>query len=395
MRGGMLSFTDLVQRITILILLLSSTLPSQGLYSQTSVIQTDKIIQLTYNCQFEEALKIIDQGSSQNSNTLMREFAKSIVIFRSAKYHELFSRNKEERNKVEHLYEEAYNSLIKTTSLGEEILKKNPDDTLALFITGAAYGYIGIYHIKKDEMYSAVKEGKKGMDYHDRLIKLCPEWIDVYLSQGIYNLYASNAPWYIKPFMWIFGRSADEKIAYRNLNLVAGKGEVAKYEAAEYLMEYFIERKKYNLVTDLYKKLTAKLPQSIYYYTLKIGFYSLQNSDYDYFITAIEDIASKYKKEKPNEINKRQMGILYIVAANYYMNMKNYTKAGEYWNRVINGGYLKEEEPWLYTVLANNYLQENNKKEAIRCYNWVIDHSNNQKYIKEAKDRLNDLNPGS
>ncbi|HEX2869361.1 MAG TPA: hypothetical protein VHO03_20120 [Ignavibacteriales bacterium] len=361
------------------------------LYSQTKDSGIDKVVNLTYNYRFDEAFKAIDNIRQNGGSAVSCQYLKGMVSYRKAKYYEHFIRRDAEKNKVVLLYDEAYYALSKAAKICDEILNKNPNDTLALFYAGAAYGYIGMYHAKKDELYAAAGEGKKGLDYHDKLIKLCPKWTDVYLSQGIFNYYASKVPWYMKPILWILGRSGDEKKAYEYLKNVADNGHIAKYEAMELLLDYFIEKKQNSSVENMYSRLINTYPGSRYYYGVTLGFYALRNTSFNYYITAFNNTFSKLSSKADDE-ERHQMGVLFILAANYYMNRKEFSRAIEYWKKLIDLKYLKNEDAWLHTALGDTFAKNNNKKEAISSYRWVIDNASTEKEKQKAREKLSQLN---
>lgn len=361
------------------------------LYTQTKDSGIDRVVNLTYDCRFDEAFKAIDKIQQNGSPAVSREYLKGMVSYRKAKYYEHFIRSDADKNNVKLLYEEAYNALRKAATICDEILNKNPNDTLALFYAGAAYGYIGMIHAKKNELYAAAREGKKGLDYHDKLISLRPKWTDVYLSRGIFNYYASNVPWYMKPILWILGRSGDEKKAYEYLKNVADNGHFAKYEAMELLLDYFTDKKQNSAVENMYIRLINMLPGSRYYYGVSLGFYALRNTSFDYYITAFNTTAAKISS-KADDDERYQLGVLYILAANYYMNRNEYSRAIEYWKKLIEIKYLKNEGAWLHTALGDTFAKNNNKKEAISSYMWVIDNASTEKEKQKAREKLAQLN---
>jgi len=50
---------------------------------------------------------------------------------------------------------------------------------------------------------------------HKKLISLFPDYYDAYLSLGIFNYFASDVPWYLKPILFIFGMSGDKEKGIR------------------------------------------------------------------------------------------------------------------------------------------------------------------------------------
>jgi hypothetical protein len=217
---------------------------------------THLIINLTYNAQFIEANKMLNERIKNNSNNTLLCFLKGMV-----KWKEYLSNNHSEKYGKESMQ---YFDRVMETS--ENKLKSNPNDTISIFYAGAACGYKALYLAENNNTMEAMKLGSKGKVYHDKLIKMCPGWSDVYLSSGLYSLYTSTVAWYLKPALFVLGKSGSKDDAYKYLNMVADNGIVAKYEAKLYLTLLMIKDEKYTAAEKNTEELSANFPNAKYYY---------------------------------------------------------------------------------------------------------------------------------
>jgi tetratricopeptide (TPR) repeat protein len=378
----------------LLLIFLMLVFSPHSLFSQKynqSEKSLDDAINMTYNCRFEDALNIVNDELLRDPNSLQWLYFKGMIYYRKWLLKTTFSRGEEDRKKSEILLNDFFDQFFKVSADCEEILKNNPNDTTALFYGGAAYGYIGIYHVKKGEPFKAASEGKKGLNFHETLLKISPRWTDVYLSLGIFNFYASDVPWYVKPVLWILGRSGDEDKAFDYLKLVAENGKLARYEAMELLMELCIRRKNYTMATELFEKLNSLFPGGRYYNTASIGLYSWEYNCRDYGISVLSGAVS-YAGDPETVIDgKKELGVIYVILANSYWNRKNIDAGINCWKEVLNKNYLPDETDWMNLVLADKYLDSGNKPEAIKLYTRISRNEKESSYKRKAAEALKKL----
>lgn len=349
----------------------------------------DNVVKLTYELRFNEALDLVQKYLSEDSTNFFWKYLHGMVTFRNSLYQELQGKMGEKNSEglFQKLFDTALDDFKIVANNGDRIIAKNPDDTLALFYTGAAYGYIGFCYGLQGETFKAAREGKKGLDYHDRLIELCPKWGDVYLSQAIFNFYASDVPWYMKPVLWILGRSGSEEKAIKFFNLVIQKGSIARYEAYEMLTKLYIRKGEITLVRKTINELIQLLPTTKYYY---LFLFSLEFNRYEMFEESnkllIQGIELS-KKEKLSDIPKETLGHIYLrLAMNYKMN-NNFINTIDILKELIDRKLLPEEEALCYLAMGDSYMGLGEYKKAKECFNWIFENSKNEEYIRRANEK--------
>ena len=221
----------------------------------------DTVVSLAYNLQFDRALRMLDECSSGGPTSQKWEFFRAVVLWQK---HVFLDSVSVADTAVTSRFTRTIDQVIST---GERQLSSFPDDSASLFYTGFALGYRAKYDAANGDEFKAASDGNKGLNYHDKLLKLCPACYDAYYSRALFNYYTSKLPWMLKPLLFILGRSGSADKAYEYLTLTGSKGEYTKYAAKEILAELFAHEKKYDSSLVVYHQLISEFPRaSLYYY---------------------------------------------------------------------------------------------------------------------------------
>jgi len=351
-------------KATIIVLMLTSLLSKSFSFASKNdtTKEEERVLFFIYNCQFMEAKEEINNLKKKNSSSLIWEFYQTLIEWRQVvvQLKVNFSLNPELSKKVEI-------SLLKLQEKYEIEINKNPQDIGTLFYAGAVNGYLGIYYAGiKDKPMDALSVGKKGLDYHENILKKEPEFYDAYYSLGIYNYYASRVPWFVKPFLFIFGRLGSETDALKYFELVKEKGNLAKYEATEYLAEFYAEKKMMDSAKSYYQILMNDFPSGrIVYYLILGNWYNRYNQ--------IEE-ATQLFHEAINDCNtvpfttdnSKYLIQLYLNYGYYLEKASRYEEAIQVYQSVIDKqkGYTE----WLQYHIGLDYEKMGKYKEALVIY---------------------------
>jgi len=346
-----------------------------------------QIIYKTYNCQFEKAINQVDSLLQLSPSSIEYNYFRGMIFYRHWLYKEQFKRNAEDKEKSNELLNSFFETFQATSQICDSILKLNPDDERALFYGGAAYGFIGIYYARAEELYTAASEGKKGLEYHERLKNKKPDWIDAYLSEAIFNFHASQVPWYLEAILWILGRSGDEEKALEILELLSEQGNYSRYEAQELLLSLYIRRHELKATERLYSEIEKELPGMKYYLTTNLIWDCWRNKEEKF---AAELVSEKLEKSKWTDVeqHRKELGVIYILLANTYWKLNENQRAIIYWEKVVNENCLPEESGWLKLVLANSYKNAGKEDEAIQLYEEIIRSSPNGSTKEKAEEAI-------
>jgi hypothetical protein len=141
-------------------------------------------------------------------------------------------------------------------SIGQILLKENPNDFFALLYVAGAYGNRTRYHAYVNKSYyRAMRAGIKGYDFVGPAHALRPDYADCLIGTGAYNYFAGSIPALMKWFSWIFAQGGDKDKGIRDLELAAKKGEYGQIAAKMVLLGVYYNEKRF----EDHERLTSEL----------------------------------------------------------------------------------------------------------------------------------------
>jgi tetratricopeptide (TPR) repeat protein len=353
--------------------------------SQADSATTSTIIDLAYNCQFNEALRFSDSLATREPASIKWEFFRAFVLWQ-----ELISLDSAGVGD-QSVETEFSNSIAQVINAAESRLTQNPSDTSALFYAGFGLGYLAKFDAAKGDKWKAARESNKGLSYHRKLLSICPNWYDVYFSTALFNYYTCVLPWYLKPLLFIVGGGGSRNKAYDLLTLVSTKGTIAKYEAESVLGELYEREGKYDSSSFAYSKLILQFPKAALYYSDRILWAFTDGNQYQMVARKCKEAIKMSAKLQLSHCDSLYLGKIYFRLADAYEKLGDYGNAMDAYSTLINhyGSMRKVSEA--HFSIARLYEQANDSPDAIREYQWVVNKSNTPELSKEARERLDNL----
>ncbi len=344
-----------------------------------------RIVKLTYNCDFGEALQCADKMDSADSISLRRDFYGAMVLWREYVYKgSALIRD----TAVETRFS---NEMRRVIDLGERMLSNTPVDEEALFYTGAGCGYLGELEASNGNYFKSASLGQKALTYHEKLLSINPHYYDAYLTLGLFNFFASSVPWFLKPILFILGRSGSEKKADEYLNLAATRGRLAKYEAEEGLALLYSRQGKSDSVISIYRRLISEFPNARNFYHLKLTSALTEMEDYNACIGECIAIIATSSGNVSTRVDSLQVGIIYVDLAHAYEALRRYQDAIKTYNDFLVRRIAPDFDSWAHLSLGRLYEAEGDTKDAITEYRWVVARNAGKRHVEMARDRLKDL----
>ncbi len=346
---------------------------------------TNTIMNLTYNCQFEEALRFVDDAVNKDTSSITWEFLRGFVLWQKI----VFLDSAEVRDQsVEAEFISSINHVINVT---ESRLSQDPSDTNALFYAGFALGYLAKFDANRGDKWKAAGEGNKGLSYHKRLLSICPNWYDVYYSSALFNYYTCVLPWYLKPLAFILGGSGTRDKAFELLTLVSTKGTIAKYEAENILGELYEREEKLDSVSYLYSKLISQFPMAYLYYSDRILWAFADAGQYQTVVRKCREAIKTSMKSHLSYFDSLYLARIYFRLADAYEKLGDNSNAMDTYNGFILHFASLKRISEAHFSMARLYEIANDSPDAIREYQWVVNKSTTPELMREAKDRLDNL----
>lgn len=208
-----------------------------------------------YNVEYPQAIAAFQQAVTEEpSNPLLHNHLAQAVLFSmmfraGALETEMvtggnaFARQPGmEPTPAEHkLFEDSINESIR---LSKVALKKDPNDTTALYAQGAAIGFRGTYsYLVRKAWLDALRDTTAARKLHNRVVELEPGNIDALMMQGVHDYVVGSLSGTTRALIAILGFRGDREKGIQTLRLVAEKGTDNKVDA-EILLGVFARRER-------------------------------------------------------------------------------------------------------------------------------------------------------
>jgi hypothetical protein len=203
---------------------------------------------------------------SQAAGYLFGEFAR-LGILQS----QLFTSDKnfEARSKLApdpHVKDEFYKAIDRGEQLADAALKKDPNDSNALFAKVLALGLRSDYVAMIDKQdFAALRYVKQGRILAQQLLKQKPDAYDAYLAVGIENYLTGIKPAPVRWMLSMGGINTDKEEGIRELEQTAAHGNLLKPFAKLLLAVAALRDKNNTQGCDILHELATTYPRNALY----------------------------------------------------------------------------------------------------------------------------------
>jgi tetratricopeptide (TPR) repeat protein len=148
------------------------------------------------------------------------------------------------------------------------LVARNKNDADALYFLGAYYGVMAGYEASvARKFFSAMRNGSRCVDAHEKVLKLKPDYYDAYLSIGVYDYIAGSLPFGYKVMATMVGVRGNKKRGISRLQTIIEKNALTADDARVLLATIFHNERRHNDALTLLEQLSSKYPRS---YLLKL-----------------------------------------------------------------------------------------------------------------------------
>jgi tetratricopeptide (TPR) repeat protein len=165
---------------------------------------------------------------------------------------------------VEEKLEKQFYSLLETSrQKAEARLKKNKKDIEALYLTAAAYSTQAGYEATiSDKYFAALRNSSKAIDLNKKVLKLDPNFVDAYLTVGIYDYVVANLPLAFRMMGSVFGLRGNRTRGIASLERVAREGRYSSDDARLVLATIYQREKRYDDSIKMLQELQDRYPKN-------------------------------------------------------------------------------------------------------------------------------------
>jgi tetratricopeptide (TPR) repeat protein len=166
-------------------------------------------------------------------------------------------------------------AINKAMALGEADLQKNPNDVRALYALSVAHGLRANYLFLVEKAWTdALKDATASRKYSNRLLEVDPKFVDAEVVQGLHEYVVGSLPFYMRMFGFLAGFHGDREGGIRDLQLVAQKGVLSKYDAKILLAVIYRREHRSQEAIPLLKELSQRFPRNYLFRLEQVQMYS-------------------------------------------------------------------------------------------------------------------------
>jgi tetratricopeptide (TPR) repeat protein len=141
----------------------------------------------------------------------------------------------------------------------QKLVDRAPNDPDALYFLGAVYGVLAGYEASAGRKFmSALRNGSRCRELHQRAVKFRPDAYDTYLSIGLYDYVVGSLPGFVRFMVGFIGIHGNKEQGVRELRMAAEKGLYNQDDAAVMLLAVYQREGKPQEALPILEKLSAK-----------------------------------------------------------------------------------------------------------------------------------------
>lgn len=143
------------------------------------------------------------------------------------------------------------------------LVNANRNDPFAKYYLGSIYSIMAAYEASTArKFWSALRNGSKGIDAHQQVLKLKPDYYDAYLSVGLYDYVIGNLPFPVKALIAMGGVRGNKERGIKQLNsIIEHKAENAD-DARVMLIGIYQNENKSEAALAILQDFTARYPNN-------------------------------------------------------------------------------------------------------------------------------------
>jgi tetratricopeptide (TPR) repeat protein len=353
-----------------------------------------------YNLEYDEAIAVFEKAAAQNpaSPDLHNHLAQSLIfreMYRNgALESELVSGSnsflrRPKLNPSPETEKRILDEIAKAMAITGARLRKDPNDTGALYAEGISYGLRSNYFwVVKKAWRESLRDATAARKLHNRISELEPNNVDARLVQGLHDFIVGSLPLGYKMLGFMVGIRGDKEKGIRTIQDVARNGRLNRVDAEIFLCAIYRRQNQPRLALPLVQDLIARYPRN-YLLRLELAVMYSQAGDKAHGLEAVDEVARLKTRHAPGydrvpwEKIYFQQGTIefwYNELDQSLEHMKKVTAAAE--DVDLNTGVLA------YLRIGQIYDMKNRRAEALAAYRKAIAYAPEAEAAQESKKYL-------
>jgi tetratricopeptide (TPR) repeat protein len=163
----------------------------------------------------------------------------------------------------------------KALDLEQARLRRNPNDTGALYAMGITYGLRANYYFLVQKAWvDALHDATTARKLHNRVSELEPSNVDARLVQGLHDYVVGSLPAIYKMFGFLIGFHGDRQRGIRTVEMVAARGSVNRIDAQILLAAIYRRERQPAKALPVVEALINRFPRNYLLRFEQAGMYS-------------------------------------------------------------------------------------------------------------------------
>ncbi|MCI0488029.1 MAG: hypothetical protein L0229_15675 [Blastocatellia bacterium] len=143
------------------------------------------------------------------------------------------------------------------------MVKQNPEQPEWLYYQGAVHGLRAAYTITvKRSFRQALGDGDDSVKFQRKVVEMDKDFVDAYLTIGIYEYGVGSLAKWKKFFAWIIGRKGSKKDGISHIEKVAREGRLARDDARVLLIAIYSREDQAERALEVISDLVNKYPRN-------------------------------------------------------------------------------------------------------------------------------------
>jgi tetratricopeptide (TPR) repeat protein len=261
----------------------------------------------------------------------------------------------------------------KCLNLCDARLKKNPNDSTALYAQGIAYGLRSDYFwVIEKSWYDSLRDATSARKAHNRLAELEPDNVDARLVQGLHDYIVGSLPWQYRMLGFLVGFHGDKEKGMRIVQDVAQNGKLDKVDAEIFLCALYRRENHPERAVPIVQDLIRRFPRN-YILRLELSVMYSMAGDKVHGLEAVEE-AARLKRDHAPGFDRMPWEKIYYQEGSIQFWYRDEDRALENLKKVAAGIENVDLNTGAYTYLriGQIYDMTHRRPQAVEYYKKAI-----------------------